>query len=119
MRRRPFGRLAWPGSGLVPRHPEPVSLVNPRLHLFNRFRIGCADAEFVPGDCPLFGLAPAETLTLEFFHPGSNDGEIVGSAHRDFFPQFMALTHAIGPGFGAPGRATLSEIYHDQPALIE
>src|SRR5436190_9475008 len=36
-----------------------------------------------------------------------------------FLPQFMALTHAIGPGFGAPGRATLSEIYHDQPALIE
>ena len=102
MRRRPFGRLAWPGSGLVLRHPEPVSLVNPGLHLFNRFRIGCADDEFVPGDCPLFGLAPAETLTLEFFHPGSNDGEIVGSAHRDFLPSVYGINARYRAWFRSP-----------------
>jgi hypothetical protein len=79
------------GSGLALRHPDPVSLINPSLHLFDRFRIGRADDEFVPGGCPLFGLAPAEALTLEFFHSGSNDGEIVGSAHRDFLPSVYGV----------------------------
>jgi hypothetical protein len=28
---------------------------------------------------------------LEFFHSGSNDGEIVGSAHRDFLPSVYGV----------------------------
>src|ERR1051325_5904020 len=80
----------WPpGIRLTLRHPDPVSFINSSLHRFDRLRIGRADDEFVPGGCPLFGLAPAEALTLEFFHPGSNGGEIVGSAHRDFLPSVL------------------------------
>jgi len=52
----------------------------------------------------LFGLAPAEALTLEFFHPGSNGGEIVGSAHRDFLPSVYGVNAHYPAWFRRLGR---------------
>ena len=70
----------------------------------------------------MFGLAPAEALTLEFFHPGSNGGEIVGSAHRDFLPSVYGANARYRVWFRRLGRdlalqncrsrVSQPEIYH-------
>jgi hypothetical protein len=52
----------------------------------------------------LFGLAPAEALTLEFFHPGANGSEIVGSAHRDFLPSVYGANARYRVWFRRLGR---------------
>jgi hypothetical protein len=91
-------------NALALRYPDPVSLINPSFHRFDRLRIGRTDDEFVRGGRPLFGLAPAEALTLEFFHPGSYGGEIVGSAHRDFLPSVYGVNARYRAWFRRLGR---------------
>jgi|ERR1051325_10618301 hypothetical protein len=54
---RKFPRLSAPFTWVpvvLLRHPESVSLRNPSLHLFNRFRIGRADDVCIRARCPLF-----------------------------------------------------------------
>lgn len=62
--RFPNKGMAIKGSRLALSYSDPVSLINPSLHLFDPLRIGPADHQFVCGGCPLSGLAPAEALML-------------------------------------------------------